>query len=426
LLKNEFIGDKAMMMDGCTNVLIVDDDETIRKSMAAYLEDRGFGILEAENGRVGLEIFRSEKPDIVLIDLRMPEMNGLETLQTISNESPDTPTIIVSGTGVMNDAVEALRRGAWDYVIKPIEDMAVLLHTIEKALDRARLIHENRQYQERLEELVIRRTKQLEQANDMLTQELKARTRAETEVIELNQELERRVIARTEELASVNRELEAFSYSVSHDLRAPLRAISGFSHAVLEDYSDKLDEQAKTYLSRVLDAARRMDALIDDLLCLSRITRSSIHCQPINLGTLAANTAKELRQREPGRRVDFVINKEVNAKGDPNLLQVVLDNLLGNAWKFTSKHHKARIEFGKTTHNGKEVFFVQDDGAGFDMAHADRLFQAFQRMHSDKEFEGNGIGLATVQRIIHRHGGEVWAKGEVEKGATFYFSLPES
>jgi signal transduction histidine kinase len=228
--------------------------------------------------------------------------------------------------------------------------------------------------------------------------------------------------ARTQ-LTQANRELEAFSYSVSHDLRAPLRSINGFSLALLEDYAEKLDEQGKDYLKRVRAASQRMAQLIDDLLNLSHVTRSEMRHETVDLSALSRAIAAELQRTQPERQVTFVIAPGLVASGDVRLLRVVLENLLGNAWKFTGKHPTAKIEFGVTQHDGRPTYFVRDDGAGFDMAFGDKIFGAFQRLHSMTEFEGTGIGLATVQRIIHRHGGQVWAEGAVEQGATFHFTL---
>ena len=235
--------------------------------------------------------------------------------------------------------------------------------------------------------------------------------------------LEDLVAERTAELAAVNRELEAFAYSVSHDLRAPLRGIDGFSQALLEDYADVLDARGQDYLRRVRAASQRMGQLIDDLLQLSRLTRREMHRQPVNLSELVQQIARDLARQDPERAVEWVIARDVVAVGDPHLLRIALENLLSNAWKFTSRHTTARIEFGVKRDQESAVYFVRDDGAGFDMAYADKLFGAFQRLHGLAEFEGTGIGLATVQRIIHRHGGRIWAEGEVEQGATFYFTL---
>jgi signal transduction histidine kinase len=236
--------------------------------------------------------------------------------------------------------------------------------------------------------------------------------------------LEDRVRERTVELEAANRELEAFSYSVSHDLRAPLRAMDGFSKAVHEGYAEHLDERGKDYLQRVRAASQRMGQLIDDMLRLSRITRSELRRSDVDLGAQARELVAELRQRDPGRNVEVTIEPEMRVRADPELMRVMLDNLLGNAWKFTNRHQQAHIAFGRLQKDGETVYYVRDNGAGFDMAYAGKLFGAFQRLHGHDEFEGTGIGLATVQRIVHRHGGRVWAEAEVGRGAAFYFTLP--
>jgi signal transduction histidine kinase/putative methionine-R-sulfoxide reductase with GAF domain len=235
--------------------------------------------------------------------------------------------------------------------------------------------------------------------------------------------LEERVAQRTAELGAVNKELEAFAYSVSHDLRSPLRSIDGFSQALLEDYGHLLDEMGQDYLHRVRAASQRMGQLIDDLLKLSRITRGEIHHQRVDLSALAQEVATELQRRDPEREVEFVIAPGLVTRADARLLRVVLENLFENAWKFTSKHARAKIELGVTRIEGQTTYFVTDDGAGFDMSYADRLFGPFQRLHTAGEFQGDGIGLATVQRIISRHGGHIWAEGALEEGAVFYFTL---
>jgi PAS domain S-box-containing protein len=243
---------------------------------------------------------------------------------------------------------------------------------------------------------------------------------AEERIKQLNADLEERAL----QLEATNKELEAFSYSVSHDLRAPLRTIDGFSQAVLEDFGDQLNDEGRNYLMRIRTAAQRMAQLIDDLLNLSRVTRAPLTPEPTNLSTIAQHIIRELQQSEPSRIVEISIMPNIVTNSDPRLMKVVLENLLNNAWKFTSKQSLARIEFGETDHLTEgRVYFVRDNGAGFDMAYVNKLFGAFQRLHTSSEFPGIGIGLAIVQRIINRHGGRVWAEGEVGKGATFYFTL---
>jgi light-regulated signal transduction histidine kinase (bacteriophytochrome) len=250
------------------------------------------------------------------------------------------------------------------------------------------------------------------------------RKRAEIKINQLNIELEQRVLDRTAQLDIVNKELEAFSYSVSHDLRAPLRSIDGFSQALLEEYANKLDDTGKIYLERVRKATQNMGFLIDDMLKLSRVTQAEFKHEAIDLSVMVRAIAEELQKNNPDRSVDMTVQDGIIVQGDPYIMKIVIENLMGNAWKFTGNVRYPRIEFGTTVRDGNTACFIRDNGAGFDMAYVDKLFGAFQRLHTTDQFPGTGIGLATVRRIISRHGGQVWAEGEIGKGATFYFILP--
>ena len=255
------------------------------------------------------------------------------------------------------------------------------------------------------------------------SRDITERKRAEAELVKYRDHLEELVHARTVELEQSNKELEAFSYSVSHDLRAPLRAINGFAQALQEDCAPQLDAVGRDYLDRMRASSRRMAELIDHLLNLARIARLPLERGTVDLSELARTIADELREAEPARRVEFVIPDGMTVQADPVLAEMVLRNLLGNAWKFTGKHPTARIEVGETVRDDEPVWFVRDDGAGFDMSRVDSLFVPFQRLHAAADFPGTGIGLVTVQRIVLRHGGRGWIEGAVEKGATFYFTF---
>jgi signal transduction histidine kinase len=270
-------------------------------------------------------------------------------------------------------------------------------------------------------------------AFELLVQAGRARERIEAsseliaalnrQLTDVNEVLELRVAERTRELASSNEELEAFSYSVSHDLRAPLRTIDGFSLALEEDFAEKLDAQGKDYILRVRNGVQRMGTLIDSLLQLSRVTRSDVQRERVDLSQLATLVFREIQAGDPEREVNWIVQPGMMAEADPRLMRIAFENLIGNAWKFTARTPDATVTFGSSPQDGKTVYFVRDNGAGFDMTYVDRLFTAFQRLHGERDFKGSGIGLATVSRIIRRHHGSIRAEGEPGKGATFFFTL---
>jgi two-component system NtrC family sensor kinase len=385
-------------------LLAIDDSPTYLELLGEAFSSEGYEVTKAASAKEGLARIAQRAFDCVMVDLVMPEMDGIEVCRRINEmgRSMDHPMVVIMLTSseTKEDMTRGLEAGADDFVGKS-SDMAVLKARIRALLRRKFFQEENRRIREQL-----LRT-ELEASEARAAQEL-----AETRAV-LADELERK-----------NNELEAFSYSVSHDLRAPLRSIDGFSKVLLEDHAGQLDANGQHYLGLVRKAAQRMGELIDDLLKLSKVGRAELQRRRVDLSDLARKVATELQSATPGRKVQVLIPDGVVADGDYSLLQVVLENLLGNAWKFTTAVSEAIVEFGVSQQDGVPTYFVRDNGAGFDMADAAGLFKPFQRLHSEAKFPGTGIGLATVHRIVDRHGGRVWAESAVERGATFRWTLP--
>jgi DNA-binding response OmpR family regulator len=384
-------------------VLAVDDSASYLRILAQALRTSGYDVTLAHTGEQALELLAARPVDCVLLDLTMPGIGGEETCRRIKAAPVvrDTPIIILTSVDDRQAILDALAAGADDCIAKS-DELEVLEARVRAQIRRKQLEQETRRVREQL----LRSEREASEAR--AAHEL-AETRA----------------ALIEELERKNRALEAFSYSVSHDLRAPLRSIDGFSQALMEDHLEQLDAKAQSYLVRVRAAAQRMAELIDDLLELSRVSRSELRRERVDLSLLAREVASELQRRTPQRRAEVVIGAGLVVSADARLLKIVLENLLENAWKFTSQVAVAEIEVGQTGSGDDAVYFVRDNGAGFSMAYADKLFRPFQRLHSEQEFPGTGIGLATIQRVIERHGGRAWADGEVGRGATFFFTLPE-
>ncbi len=353
--------------------------------------------------------------EIILLDLSLPDSQGIDTFLTIAERANHLPIVVLTGLNDEKMAMQAVRLGAQDYLKKGLVIGELLVHALRYAIERKRT-------QEQLKQQKI----QLEIANHKLE-------------------------SRTQQLEMLNTELEAFSYTVSHDLRTPLIGIDGYSCFLEKRYSSQLDRTGKNYIQRIRKGVKRMNQLIDDLLELSCVQNSEMSIETIDLTSIVLAIIQELKQQHPEREIEFKITQNVQAQGDKKMLKIALENLLGNAWKYTEKHKNTCIEFGilksifsghsdsvsnfnlkkKLEQNGyytplfseKTIYFIRDNGVGFDMGKVDQLFTPFQRLHSSSEFKGTGVGLATVQRIIHRHQGRIWAESIQEQGATFYFTL---
>jgi DNA-binding response OmpR family regulator len=393
---------------GPKKILAVDDSVTYLEELTAMLRGEGYDVIPARSGEEALEMLAAQPVDCILLDRLMPGLDGTETCRRIkaSGATRDIPLIMLTASEDRAAMIEGLGTGADDYVLKSSEE-EVLKARLRTQLRRKQIEDESRRIRLRL----LR--KELEAAEARAAKEL-----AETRAV-LVGELEQK----NRELEAVNKELEAFSYSVSHDLRAPLRAVDGFSRMVMDDFGEVLGAAGRDNLERVRRAVARMDELIDDLLGLARIARTEPVREDVDLSALALEIGAELRGREPARAVDLEVTPGLRVRADRRLVRIALENLLGNAWKFTGGRSPAHIEFGARADNGGRIYFVRDNGAGFSMTHADKLFAPFQRLHSAEEFPGTGIGLATVQRIVRKHAGRIWAAAEAGRGATFYFTL---
>ena len=408
------LGDLAAAVaspEGRVKILLVDDQPDNLLSAEAVLESLGEEIVKARSGREALRHLLDNDFAVILLDVMMPGMDGFETATLIRqrDRSRHTPIIFLTALGKSEEHLfRGYDVGAVDYLFKPIvPEMLRSKVTVFAELHRK-------------SSLLQRHSDLLEKRNFELERALADLEKADKEIHRLNEHLERRI----QELDLVNKELEAFSYSVSHDLRAPLTRIAGFTQALQESSAHKLDETGRLHLERVNTAARRMSQLVDDLLNFSRVTRLELRREPEDLSALARSIAAELESRDAGRKAAFSITDGLTAVGDPGLLRATLFNLLENAWKFTRRRENPCIEFGARIENGMIIFFVRDNGAGFDPELTHKLFSPFQRLHPSSEFEGTGIGLATADRIIRRHGGRIWAEGAVGRGATFSFTLP--
>ncbi|TMB47948.1 MAG: response regulator [Chloroflexi bacterium] len=368
------------------SILIVDDDPTKRFALRSILEPVGENVVEATSGADALRQLLRGDFAVILLDVRMPVMDGFETAQLVRQRprSELTPIIFVTALDqAETDMERGYDLGAVDFVFAPVVP-AILRAKVSVFVELYRAQQELRRYRLQLEELVQERTTAL---------------------------------------TAINRELEAFSYSVSHDLRAPLVAFDGLSKTLLEDYGGQLDKRAKEYIERMRLASQRMTSVFDGLQTLFRLTGGEIRREQLDISSIAGQIVDEIRSENPERHVEVDIASGMTAVGDQRLVRILLANLISNAWKFTGESSAPKVWVGQEMVEGARRIFVRDNGVGFDMISAHRLFGAFQRLHSQSEFPGAGIGLATARRIVNRHGGRIWAEGAVSDGATFYFVL---
>jgi signal transduction histidine kinase len=361
-------------------ILIVDDEAPQMQALCHTLGDHGYVTTGFTSARQALDCLQKQEFDLLLTDLMMPEMDGISLLRAALEADRNLVAVMMTGHGTIDTAVAAMQAGALDYILKPFK-LSVALPVLVRALGVRRLRVENTA-------------------------------------------LARCVQDRTIELETANRDLESFSYSISHDLRAPLRHIEGYTGILLQDFSTQMPDEARRLLKIVGDCSQKMEQLIDDLLRFSRLGRQSLSKQPVDISALVQQVCEELCQEQPDRTIEIKMGELPDGVGDRALLKQVFINLLSNAFKFTRQKEKAWVEIKGERRDGENIYWVRDNGAGFDLRFAEKLFGVFQRFHHADQFEGTGVGLSIVHRIIQRHGGRIWAEAEVDKGATFYFSLP--
>lgn len=386
------------------NILIVDDDPTKRASLKAVIVNRGVRVMTVASGQDALRLLLTHDFAVILLDVNMPIMDGFETAALIHGSSRFQHIPIIFVTSFSTTDVESFKGyglGAVDYIFAPVVPQVL----------RAKVTVFTDLY--RLRRAALRQAEELVRMNRDLKTEMETRRHAQVALSQCNADL-----------AAANQELESFSYSVSHDLRAPLRIIDGFAHKLTDHLGERLDDEGRRLLDVVRDSTRHMGKLIDDLLAFSRMGRQEMVSHWFDMNAMIQDIANEMRSQEPERVIEFDFSSLPAVAGDAVMLRQVWVNLLGNAIKFTRQRAVARIAVGGERKEDEILFWIKDNGAGFDMQYADKLFGVFQRLHSQEVFEGTGVGLAIVQRILQRHGGRVWGKGQLDMGATFTFALP--
>ncbi len=414
------------------NILIIDDRQDKRLAMQTIIEDLGQNIVLASSGREALRHLLKEEFAVILLDVNMPGMDGFETAVLIreSKRLENVPIIFVSAVSDTETHVSrGYSLGAVDYILAPIVP-EILRAKVSFFVELYKVNEKVRQQAEDLRsahgELEVRvelRTKELAAANKALVVEVQERQRAEENLRQLNLELERRVSVRTGELLMANQELEAFSYSLAHDLRAPFRQIHGYSDLVQDEFAHLLPPEGQQFLKRIASKSREMGQMVDDLLTLFGVAKGQLDLSEVNLNKVVEEVVSNVRESVPNRKIIWTIGELSTATCSLGLVKQVFDNLISNAVKYTRPRNPAEIEIGKRRIGEENVIFVRDNGIGFDMSSVERLFGVFQRLHRSEDYEGNGVGLALISKIIRKHGGRIWGEGKVDQGATFYFTL---
>ncbi|HVK56870.1 MAG TPA: response regulator [Burkholderiales bacterium] len=384
-------------------ILIIDDTPANLRLLNSILIEQAYTVHPANSGEHALRFLESTTPDLILLDIRMPGLDGYQVCEQLKNNerTRDIPVIFISAADDVSDKVKAFTAGGVDYIVKPFQ--------VEEVLARVNTHLSLRSLQKHLEKRVQERTAELLGANARLSDEIIER--------------ERRVAERTIELQLANGELETFLHSVSHNLCAPLERVCDLAKTLQDNYKNQLDANAQDHLEYIVRSTRNMETLIAALLELSHANRDELRLSAVDLSELVLSVTEDLRSQEPQRRVELRIQPGIIAYADSMLIRIALRNLLNNAWKYSCTQRFAGIEFGVTGDAENRAYFVRDNGIGFDMASAGKLFDAFQRIHTFREFDGAGVGLAAVRRIVERHGGRIWAEAAPNQGATFYFTL---
>jgi len=422
-------------LDERANILLVDDRADKSLAMQTVLAELDQNVVKASSGKEALRCLLEQDFAVILLDVNMPGLDGFETAHLIRQRKSLEHTPIIFVTGISDTDTHVNRGyslGAVDYILTPVlpevlrTKVSVFVELFKKNQELKRQAESLRQAHDQLEVRVNERTLELAEINRRLIQEVADRQRAEDDIRQINAELEQRVLDRTAELAATNQELEAFTYSVAHDLQAPLRNILSYASLLHDEAAAQLPAECVQYVDRIASRGKYMERLITDLLHLSLVGKQDLACQMVDLNTIVDEVVAGCRAETSGRQIEWIVQPLPTAPCDPNLIKQVFANLISNAVKYTQPRDQALIEIGQSEVDGQAVLFVRDNGVGFDMKYAGKLFGVFQRLHPAGSFAGTGVGLATSARIVRKHGGRIWAEATENEGAAFFFTIERS